>query len=184
MHRRDDRAQLLLAVLAQDLERAAHWYARAAAQGDLGAQLTYAMFLALGKGVETDFAAACHWATLSYHQGNQNAEKPLSIIRAQASGAAADAAQAFMAARDAGDEAEALAQLERAAECGSVDAQYALAQLLHAGQGTARNDVEALFWLLEAAAQGRAVEPQLFDAVRDAAEAQMAEADEAEATSA
>ncbi|MBE6910223.1 MAG: sel1 repeat family protein [Ruminococcaceae bacterium] len=187
------RAQHFLAMIyehgngvTQDLERAGYWYGRAAAQGDSVAQLTFAMLRALGKGMEPDLADACHWATRAYHQGNQNAAQALSIIRAQAAQEAADAVEAFRAARDAGDEAEALAQLTRAAECGSADAQFALAQLFSEGRGVAQDAVEALFWLLAAAEQEHAgVDQALLDAYRIAAEAQLAaETDEAEETSA
>lgn len=135
----------------QDFEKAAYWYDKTAKQGDSEAQLTYAMILALGKGVEQDVAAACHWATAAYHQGNEKAWQTLQIVRVEAREAAAAAVEAFKAAHLAGNDAEAARQLERAAECGDADAQYALAQLV---QGEKETPVAAaLDWLREAAAQ-------------------------------
>lgn len=137
----------------QDFSKAAYWYDKTARQGDAEAQLTYAMILALGKGVEQDIAAACHWATVSYHQGNEKAWQTLQIVRVEAREAAATAVEAFKAAHLAGDDAEAAVQLERAAECGDADAQFAFAQLLYDGKGVAENKDAALCWLREAAAQ-------------------------------
>lgn len=154
------KAQHFLALMYQngngvekDLEKAAYWYDKTAKQGDSEAQLTYAMILALGKGVEPDIAAACHWATLSYHQGNEKAWQTLQIVRIEAREAAEAAVEAFKAAHLAGDDAEAAVQLERAAECGDVDAQFAFAQLLYDGKGVAEDKDAALCWLREAAAQ-------------------------------
>ena len=140
----------------RDHVKAAHWYGRCAAHGDRAAQLTYAMLLALGKGVEADIAAACHFATLSYHQGNASARQALRVIRAQAAETAAAAEEAARAAQEAGDSAETERQLRRAAECGSADAQFALARLLLTGEDAAENRRAAAIWLREAAEQGHA----------------------------
>ena len=142
--------------VARDYAKAAHWYGKCAAQGDGAAQLTYAMLLALGKGVETDIPGACHYATLSYHQGNANALQALRVIRAQAAKEATEAAEAARAAQDAGDGAEAERQLRRAAECGSADAQFALACLLLSEESAEGNRRAAAIWLREAAQQGHA----------------------------
>ena len=155
------KAQHFLALMYQngngverDLERAAYWYDKTARQGDSEAQLTYAMILALGKGTAQDIAAACHWATVSYHSGNEKAWQTLQIIRVEAQEAASAAIEAFKAAHLAGDDAQAASQLERAAECGSADAQYAYARLL---QGDEKAPLgAALLWLREAAAQNHA----------------------------
>lgn len=159
----DAKAQHFLALMYEhgngverDLERAAYWYGRTAKAGDKDAQLTYAMLRALGKGVEADIADACHWATRSFHQGNANAIQALQIVRSEASSIAAEAVEAFKAAHRAGDDAGAAAHLERAAECGSADAQFALAQLMYEGRGVEENRDEALFWYGEAAALGHA----------------------------
>lgn len=155
----DVKAQHFLALMYQngngverDFEKAAYWYDKTAKQGDAEAQLTYAMILALGKGVEADIAAACHWATVSYHRGNEKAWQTLQIVRTEAREAAAQAVEAFKAAHLAGDDGEAAKQLERAAECGDANAQFAFAQLLQGDKDTA--DESALLWLREAVAQG------------------------------
>lgn len=140
----------------RDLERAAYWYEKTAEQGDREAQLTYAMLCALGKGVEADLARACHWAVRSLHQGNSKALQTLQLIRPKAADAAAAALEAFQAAHAAGNEAEAIAQLERAAECGDANAQFALAQLLYDGKGVEEDKPSALFWLCDAAEAGHA----------------------------
>ena len=139
----------------RDLPRAAHWYRRAAELGDMVAQLTYAAICLLGnKGVEADYPAACHWALLSLRQGNKRAAQTLQIARAQAKADAAAAVEAFKAAHQAGDKSEALAQLNRAAECGDADAQFALAQLLLGGRGVAEDRSAARLWLQDAAEKG------------------------------
>ena len=141
--------------VVRDFAQAAYWYGRTAKSGDREAQLTYAMILALGKGIEPDLAAACHWATLSLHSGNEKARQALQIIRAQAKDAADAATEAFVAAQQTNDVDEALRQLRHAAECGSVNAQFALFQLLYEGQGdVAADKVAALLWLRDAAEQG------------------------------
>lgn len=153
----------------RDYAKAAHWYGRCAAHGNRAAQLTYAMILALGKGVEADIAAACHYATLSYHQGNANARQALRVIRAQAAETAAAAAEAARAAQESGDGAEVERQLQCAAECGSADAQFALAQLLLSKEETAKNRRAAAIWLREAAEQGHAeAASRLADLMSDA----------------
>lgn len=159
----EPKAQHFLAMMYEngngverDYAKAAHWYGKCAARGDSAAQLTYAMILALGKGVEADLAGACHYATLSYHQGNANARQALRVIRAQALDAAAQAVEAARAAQEAGDRAEAERQLQRAAECGSTDAQFALASLLLSKEDASENRRSAAIWLREAAQQGHA----------------------------
>lgn len=159
----EPKAQHFLAMMYEngngverDYAKAAHWYGKCAEHGDRAAQLTYAMLLALGKGVEADIASACHYATLSYHQGNANARQALRVIRAQALDVAAAAAEAAVAAQEAGDGAEAERQLRCAAECGSADAQFALARLLLSEEGAAENRRAAAIWLREAAEQGHA----------------------------
>ncbi len=164
----------------RDLARAAYWYGRAAEQGDREVRLTYAMILALGKGVEQDIAAACHYATLSFHQGNANALQALRIIRAQAVEAAADAIAASRASHDAGNDVAAAEQLRRAAECGSADAQYALAQMLLSGQGVAEDRRAAALWLREAAEQGHAGAKAYLAKLTDDALAGSAEAPDAD----
>lgn len=139
--------------VAQDFEKAAFWYEKTARQGDSEAQLTYAMILALGKGTQSDIAAACHWATESYHHGNDRAWQTLQIVRAEAKAEAAAAVEAFRAAHLARDDGAALAQLERAAECGDADAQFALARLL-ADKEDASSREAAVLWLRDAAMQG------------------------------
>lgn len=140
----------------RDLARAAYWYEQTARHGDKEAQFTYAMICALGKGIEPDVAAACHWATLSYHQGNGKALQALQLIRSQASDVAAEATRAFKAAHESGDLEEAARQMERAAECGDTNAQFALFQLLYAGQGVEQDKEAAMLWLRDAALQGHA----------------------------
>ena len=156
--------------IERDFARAAYWYGRTAEQGDREAQLTYAMICALGKGVEADIAAACHWATRSYHQGNEKARQTLEIIRAQASAEAAAATEAFRTAQRAGDLEEAARQMERAAECGSANAQFALFQLLYEGQGVAEDKAAALLWLRDAAHQGHAEAKRLLAAYESGGE--------------
>ncbi len=156
----------------QDLGRAAYWYGKTAEAGDRDAQLSYAMLRALGKGVEQDLADACHWATRSFHQGNAHAIQTLQIVRTHAAADAEAAVEAFKAAHRAGDEAEAARQLERAAECGNVDAQFALAQLTLEGKGVAQNREEARFWFGEAAAQGHAEAKARLDELMNTARAE------------
>ncbi|MBQ9458358.1 MAG: sel1 repeat family protein [Oscillospiraceae bacterium] len=140
----------------RDPARAAYWYGKTAEQGDVEAQLSYSMICALGRGVEEDIGAACHWAVRSLHQGNLKAEQALRLIRTKAGECAAAAVEAFRAAHAAGDETRAAAELERAAECGDADAQYAFAQLLYEGRGVAENRGEAMLWMRDAAQAGHA----------------------------
>ncbi|MBE7007653.1 MAG: sel1 repeat family protein [Ruminococcaceae bacterium] len=139
----------------RDLARAAYWYERTAEQGDREAQLTFSMLCSLGKGVEADIPRGCHWAVRALHQGNAKALQTLDLIRPRAAEAAAAALEASRAAHEAGDDAEAAAQLTRAAECGSADAQYTLARMLYSGMGgVAEDKAEALLWLSDAADSG------------------------------
>lgn len=174
----DAKAQHFLAMMYEhgngvetDLERAAYWYGRTAESGDKDAQLTYAMLLALGKGVKEDLPAACHWATRSFHQGNANAIQALQIVRAQTESIASEAVEAFKAAHLAGNEEEACIQLERAAECGNADAQYALAKLYLEGKAMPENRGEAMFWFGEASALGHAEARSQLSALTGGAEA-------------
>jgi hypothetical protein len=157
----DMKAQHFLALMyengngvEQDPERAAYWYEKTAKQGDREAQLSYAMLCALGRGVEEDLAAACHWAARSLHQGNIKAIQTLRLVRTRTEDLAAEAVEAFKTAHAAGDETQAAAQLERAAECGDLDAQYAYAQLLYNGRGIEENRPLALLWMRDAAQDG------------------------------
>ncbi len=153
--------------IERDLTKAAYWYRRTAEQGDREAQLTYAAICVLGKGIDADYAAACHWAALSLRQGNAKAEQTLQIARSQAKADAAAAVEAFKEAHRAGDHAEALSHLTRAAECGDTDAQFALARLLYEGTGVAEDRAAALFWLRDAAAGGHEAAAELLAKVTD-----------------
>ena len=140
--------------VAQDDAQAAYWYERTAEQGDAEAQLTFAMLCALGKGIPADLAAACRWARRSLRQGNKKAQKTLNIIRDQAREEAVTEMKAAMEAHTAEDHAAAAKHLERAAELGNADAQYAFAQLLETGNGVEQDGQAAALWYAEAASQG------------------------------
>ena len=180
----DAQAQHFLAMMYEngngverDFAKAAYWYGKTAEAGDREAQLTYAMIRALGKGVEADIADACHWATLSLHSGNDKARQTLQIIRVQAKDAAAEATAAFTEAQRGGDLQEALRQMERAAECGSVNAQFALFQLLYEGQEDVPEDkAAALLWLRDAAEQGHEEAQRLLAAYTGGAHSEEPEA--------
>ena len=138
----------------QDDEKAAYWYHQTAERGDSEAQLTYAMLCALGKGVESDLAAACHWARQALHAGNKKALRTLGVIRDKAREEAVGELRAAMEAHAAQQRAEAVRHLERAAELGSADAQYAYAQMLETGRDVEQNEQAAALWYAEAASQG------------------------------
>jgi TPR repeat protein len=59
--------------VTQDHAKAAHWYRKAAEQGDAKAQFNLGVAYEYGEGVKKDLTAALHWFRLAAAQGDADA---------------------------------------------------------------------------------------------------------------
>jgi hypothetical protein len=111
--------------------------------GDAAAQVQVGESYAAGKGVERDLKLAAEWYRKAAEKGSVAGQIHLAELYR-------DGGQGF-----ARDMAQAAAWYRKAAEQGDAGAQGTLGLLYSIGQGVARNDVEAYYWLdLAAAAKG------------------------------
>lgn len=135
-------APLLLSapVSSDDLEA----LRRAAAGGDIRAQMRFAQALDLGStrlGVTRDEKQATHWYEQAARQGDADAQFALAVRHAIGEGAPLDSRAAAEWFR-------------KAAEQGHPHAQYQFAMLLESGDGVARDLQAAWRWLERAARSG------------------------------
>ncbi|HYD19164.1 MAG TPA: tetratricopeptide repeat protein, partial [Patescibacteria group bacterium] len=133
-------------ALKRDLPRAAEYFAKAAAQGDLQSQYFTARFYHLGMGVEKDPAKAAEW----YARVDQNEDlldEDNELIAEYVMGAQS---QLGMLYRDgigvAKDPAAAARWFRRAAMLGSPGSQFRLGAAYETGAGVAADPVEAYRW--------------------------------------
>ena len=111
--------------------------------GDAAAQVQVGESYAAGKGVERDLKLAAEWYRKAAEKGSVAGQIHLAELYR-------DGGQGF-----ARDMAQAAAWYRKAAEQGDAGAQGTLGLLYSIGQGVARNDVEAYYWLdLAAAVKG------------------------------
>ena len=126
-------------AVKRDPEEAAHWYKLASQQGNREGTFAYAMALLNGDGVAKDAAAAKPLFEAAARQGHAGAMYNLGVMALQASGAH--------------DYASAYDAFSRASQAGDLDAMFALATLVRAGQGTTRDDARAAALFRQAADQ-------------------------------
>ncbi|MDR3408405.1 MAG: hypothetical protein P4L68_07905 [Methylovirgula sp.] len=129
-------------VTARDLNAAAEWYEKAAAQGLVPAQYRLATLYEKGIGVPRDLSKAQALYQRAAEQGNIRAMHNLAVLAADGG--------------DSGrpDYATAAQWFKRAAEFGVRDSQYNYAVLLARGLGVQQDFVASYVWFAIVAAQG------------------------------
>jgi localization factor PodJL len=127
--------------VSTNLERAAHWYERAASKGLPLAQFRYASMLEKGQGVKKDLNAARKLYLAAAGQGNAKAMHNLAVLYAEGIDGHPDYATAAKWFRDA-------------AQHGVADSQYNLAILYARGIGVPKDMGESYKWFALAAAHG------------------------------
>jgi TPR repeat protein len=127
--------------VGQDYVQAREWYARAAAQGNVDAQINLAILYRDGKGVEQDYVQAREWYARLAAQGNVNAQINLAVLYRDGKGVEQD----YVQARE---------WYARLAAQGNVDAQINLAILYRDGKGVGQDYVQAREWYEKAASKG------------------------------
>jgi localization factor PodJL len=128
--------------MSRDLNTAAQWYEKAAAQGLAPAQYRLASFYEKGLGVTRDIAKAQALYQKAAAAGNVRAMHNLAVLAADGG--------------DSGrpDYATAARWFKRAAEFGVRDSQYNYAVLLARGMGVPQDFVSSYVWFAVAARQG------------------------------
>jgi len=129
--------------VATDVEKAAKWFERAAAQGQPVAQNYLGVLYQTGTGVHANMATAVRWYEAAARNGNLKAMTNLG--KAYAGGWA-----------EGTDYAKAAEWFGRAAGFGDVDAQFDLAVLYERGAGVSRNVADAYKWYVIAGTHGDA----------------------------
>jgi TPR repeat protein len=162
----------------QNLLDATQWYTCAADSGDPEAQVRLAWMLETGHGVPKDESTAIHWYTLASEQNNATAQVNLGAMYADGRGVERDlrramalytlaveqdSAEAFVAIGllyEIGgpgimpDLSKAAAYYLEAANRGSIDGMFNLAEKYERGQGLPRDMKMALAWYISAANAG------------------------------
>ncbi|MBI5597804.1 MAG: SEL1-like repeat protein [Elusimicrobia bacterium] len=124
-----------------DLEKAAVWYAKAAAQGDAPAQNELCTMLLEGKGVDQDFVKALAMCRKAAVNGEMDSQYRMGLMYHQGYGTAIDPKTAAVWYR-------------RAAERNQPEAQANLGVLYLTGSGVAKDEKAAAEWLTKAAEWG------------------------------
>lgn len=114
---------------------------KAAAQGDVDAQLLLGQSYLDGQGVPKDSKEAVAWYRKAAEQGNVQGQLRLALAYQDGNGTTKNSA-------------EAVKWYRKAAEQGHAGGQYALASAYQAGDGVMRNSAEAVRWYRKAAEQG------------------------------
>jgi TPR repeat protein len=117
-------------IIPQDSNEAVYWYTKAAEQGHAEAQFQLGWMYHKGDTIKKDREKAVKWLTRAAEQ-----KHPLAIM-------------AFSLYPESAD------WFSRAAEQGSVEAQYRLGSMYHDGDGVPHDYKEALKWWTKAAEQG------------------------------
>jgi TPR repeat protein len=129
------------AGLAQDPQRAAEWYGRAARQGHRDAQTNLGRMYAEGRGVPRDPSRAAMWWRKAARAGQAVAQYNLALSLYQGRGAVLDRGRA-------------VTWMRRSAGRGLAAAQFALGEMYRRGLAVDRDPSRALAWLARAARQG------------------------------
>ena len=143
----DPNAQLSLGVSYQqgldgekDDAKAFYWFKKAAEQGNADALFNVGMCYFFGEGVKMDAQQALYWLEKAAAQGHEYAAKFAPQIR--------ESINQFTA--------EKLSELERNAEHGDADMQYALGAVYEVGKNVEKDPAKAVYWYQKAAEQGHA----------------------------
>ena len=126
-------------AVKRDAEEAVHWYKLASQQGNREGTFAYAMALLNGEGVAKDPTAAKPLFEAAARQGHPGAMYNLGVMALQSSGAH--------------DYASAYDAFSKAAQAGDLDAMFALATLVRAGQGASADPTRAAALFKQAADQ-------------------------------
>jgi uncharacterized protein len=124
-----------------DLVKAAQWYAKGAALGDVHSQFSFGVFLAEGRGMKQNKTQAADFFELAAAKNHAIALYNLSLIYVEG-----DARP-----QDIGKAAE---LMERAANLDYAPAQYDVAAFYREGRGVPRDDAKVVYWLGRAAEAG------------------------------
>ena len=81
--------------VSRDYAKAAHWYRKAAEQGDGWAQTNLGLMYRHGQGVSKDEAKAAYWYRKAAERGNKKAQSNLGVLFAQGLGVLEDYVQAY-----------------------------------------------------------------------------------------
>lgn len=146
----DNSAQFIVAThylngdtTAQNYDKAAYWYGKAASAGLAPAQYRLATMYERGTGVEKNLTTALKWYEAAGTMGNIKAMHNAAVIAAGADAGGPDYPRAYK-------------WFSLAAGYGLKDSEFNLAVLMERGLGAKQDTVEALFWYTAAAAQGDA----------------------------
>ena len=140
--------------VAQNFEKAAHWFKQAAMQGHPNAQLNLGGMYYDGKGVIQNFEKAAHWYEKAAKQGDAKAQFNLGVIYIQGYGVTKN----YEKASD---------WLKQAAMQGHAPAQYLLGGMYYHGEGVTQNFERAAHWLKQAAEQGHTEAQVMLEALPD-----------------
>lgn len=176
----DKRCQVVVADMyrngqgvARDLVQAAHWYRKAADQGEAVAQNQLGWMYAEGLGLPRDVGEAFRWHRRAADQGNTAAQTRLGWLYEQGDGVSASAVLAADWYRKAADQGFAQAQnnlarmyrdgrgvfkdskqavtlFQAAAAQGSADAAYNLGRIFEIGNGVVQSNEQASAWYRKA----------------------------------
>jgi|GEM_PF-4774588 len=125
----------------KDYIEAAKWYSRAAAEGQIDAQLHLAYLFREGKGLPVSLAQAGFWFRKAAEMGNLRAQKELAGMCLEGIGVDRNAV-------------EAAKWFHKVAEKGDVASQVKLGDLCAKGLGVSLNLVEAQMWYILADKKG------------------------------
>ena len=128
-------------VPARDPAKAAEWYAKAAAGGDLNAQDNLGVLYERGEGVPKDLAMALRWYSAAAAKNHPSAQNNVGVMLERGNGVPADVVKAA-------------AWYRRAAGQNHAAAQNNLGVLYGTGRGVKEDLVTANFWFTLAARGG------------------------------
>jgi len=129
--------------VSKNVAKAAHWYQKAAAQGDAQAQLNLGLMYDQGEGVHKNVAKAARWYQKAAAQGNAQAQFNLGVMYRIGDGVPKNTAKA-------------VEWTQKAAALGYTAAQDNLGVMYEKGEGVPKNAAKAVEWYQKAAAQGDA----------------------------
>ncbi len=120
--------------LPQSYKKAAHWFEKAAEQGNVNAQLKLGMMYTQGKGVLKDSKEAAHWFKKAALQGYSNAQFNLGVMYYQGEGVLQEYKKAAH-------------WFKKAALQEDATAQYHLGIMYIKGIGVKQDSKQAIYWL-------------------------------------
>lgn len=140
--------------VAQDVEKAAYWFTKAAEKGYIEAQRFLGLMYSIGKGVSKDEKQAAYWYTKVAEQGFPDDQFTLGLIYETGKGVPKDYSNAIN-------------WYTKAAQQGHVEAQYFLGERYLYGKGVPQDYNKGLYWYTEAARRGDLRAPCLLGTMYD-----------------